>query len=380
MNPIIAFKYHRKNQRKFLFLFLPILLGVVIIYILQMLITSQYQIIYRTYVEPQKYYSSIAARTKVIDQEILNDLFLHKSDYEKVMPWVSHYTYIDTVINNRVGSKVYTIKQEDMDWLIKKLNLRIKEGRLPKAGSNEIILHSVVAKNKKLRIGDSIGGSIQKNEALEGEKVIVGLLEGESVVSFDSLENWMNRNQVLSDDYSTGTIIIPLEEKKEDVNYFINHIDNQGLDIRTYDSVLLQNEIDRKGINTVLTLINIMLVVIVTICTGFISYINMLQRRSEFGILNAIGYSTNQLINRSFNEIFWLNMAGFLLGVLVSVFVGFLLNLFVYTPKGIPLMLVKTDYLIETACIPLFACIFALLSLWKIIKILDPVEVIEGMH
>lgn len=379
MNPLSALKYYLKNRKKALFLFLPVLLGVIIIYLLQMLITSHYQIIDRTYVEPQKYYSSIAAKTKVIDNNTLNN-FLIKSDYERVMPWVSHYTYINTIIDDRIGTKVFTVKQEDMKWMISRLNLKIKEGRLPKAGTNEILLHSVVAENKNLGIGDRIGGGVQKNEALEGNKVIVGLLEGESIVSFDSLENWMNMNQVISDDYSTGIIIIPKEEKEIEVNNLISNIDVQGLDVRTYAFVSLQNKTDRMGIYIILAVINIIIIIIITICTGFISYIFMIQRRNEFGILSAIGYTSQKIINRVFHEILWINLLGFVLGILLSVFIGLLLNLFIFIPKGIPLLLIKQVYMIEAVCVPLFACIFSLLPIWKMMEDLDPVAIIEGVN
>lgn len=378
MNPLSAFKHHLKNKKKAIFLCLPVVLGVTIIYLLQMLIISQYQIIDRTYVEPQKIYSSVAAKTRVIDDRTINSIFSIKSDCERVIPWVSQYTYIETVINNGIGSKVITVKQTDMEWLISKLNLRVKEGRLPEAGTNEIILHSVVAKNKNLKIGDRIGGSIQKNESLEGDMVIVGLLEGESIVSFNSLEYWMNMNQVVSDDYSTGILIVPKEGKENEVDYVISNIDAQGLDVRTYDIVSQQNRIDRKGIDIILVVVNIVVIIIITMCTGFISYIHMLQRRSEFGILGAIGYTSQNIINRVFNETLWINIAGLALGILVSVFIGLLLNLFIFIPIGLHLSLVKLDYMIEAVCVPLFACIFSLFPIRRVMEDMDPIAIIEG--
>lgn len=380
MNPLSAFKHHLKNKKKALFLCLPVVLGVLIIYLLQMLIISQYQIVDRTYVVPQKIYSSVAAKTRVIDDSTLSNIFKVRSDCERVMPWVSHYTYIETVIDNRIGSKVFTVKQEDMEWLISKLNLKIKEGRIPKAGTNEIILHSVVAKNKNLGIGDKIGGSIQKNESLEGDMIIVGLLEGESIVSFDSLEYWMNMNQVVSDDYSTGILIVSKEGKENEVNNVISNINNQGLDVRTYSIVSHQNKIDRKGIDIILVIINIVVIIIITICTGFISYIYMLQRRSEFGILSAIGYTSQNIFIQVLNEILWINIAGVTIGVLASVFIGLLLNLFIFIPIGLPLLLVKLDYMIEAVCVPLFACIFSLFPICRIMEVLDPVAIIEGVN
>lgn len=379
MRPLSAFKHYLSNRKKFLFIFIPVLLSVIVIYTLQMLITSQYRIVHRTYVEPQKCYLSIAAKSKVIGPDTIKGILSMKADYERVLPWVSHYTYIDNVIDSSIGTKVFTVKHEDMELLMSKMNLKIREGRLPKAGTNEIVLHYIVAGNKRLGIGDKIGGSVQRNEALEGEKEIVGLLEGESIVSFDSLEYWMKVNQVESDDYSTGMIIVPKDEKTKAIGDFLKNIDVQGLDIRTYDSVALQNKSDLNVVNIILTVISIMVIIIVTICTGFISYININQRRSEFGILSAIGYTSQEIINRIFYEIFWLNVAGLITGVLLSIFVGILLNLFIFIPKGIPLLLIKPEYIIEVACVPLFVCIFALIPVWKMLKSLDPVTIIEGM-
>jgi putative ABC transport system permease protein len=190
----------------------------------------------------------------------------------------------------------------------------------------------------------------------------------------------MNTYQVISDDYSTGILIVPKDGKEIEVNNLINDIDEQGLDVRTYAFVSLQNKIDRKGINIILVIINIIVIIIITICTGFISYIHMLQRRSEFGILSAIGYTSQKIINWVFNEILWINMAGLTLGILLSVFIGLLLNLFIFIPKGLPLLLVKREYMIEAVCVPLFASIFSLFPIWKMMEDLDPVAIIEGVN
>lgn len=142
----------------------------------------------------------------------------------------------------------------------------------------------------------------------------------------------------------------------------------------------LQNKTDRMGIYIILAVINIIIIIIITICTGFISYIFMIQRRNEFGILSAIGYTSQKIINRVFHEILWINLLGFVLGILLSVFIGLLLNLFIFIPKGIPLLLIKQVYMIEAVCVPLFACIFSLLPIWKMMEDLDPVAIIEGVN
>lgn len=379
MRPLSTYKHYISNKKKFLFLFVPVLLSIILIYTLQMLITSEFRVVSRTYIEPQKHYFSIAAKTKVIDNDTIKSILTREMDYERVLPWVAHYTFIDSFIEKNIGSKVITVKYDDMVWLITKMNLKIIDGRLPVAGTNEIILHKTVADCKNLKIGDKIGSNVQKNESIEGEKVIVGLLEGESIVSFDSLEYWMDINHVEYDDYSTGIILVPIKSEMNNINTLFNTIDSQGLDIRTYDKVYLQNSTDKIRINIIVTVFDLMVLITITICLGFISYINIIQRRSEFGILSAMGYSSQELIKRLFYEIIWVNLLALVSGILISITLGVISNIFIFMPKGLSLLLIKPLYMIQATCIPLFVCIFELVPAWNSIKKLDTVAVIEGM-
>ena len=379
MKPLSTMEHYIKNKRRFLFIFIPVLLSIIIVYVIQMLISSEFSLVERTYVEPQKYYSSIAAKTKVISRDLIESILKRKAEYERVFPWVAHYTYFDGIIEKSIGSKVFTVKQDDMNWLISKMNLKMIAGRLPAAGTNEILLHKTVAKNKKLKLGDSIGSSVSKNESLEGEKVIVGLIDGESIVSFDSLEYFMALNQVKYDDYSTGIIVVPKENKSNDIEHFLEETDSQGLDLRTYGIISRKNKNDGSNITIIITIINIAILIIITLCAGFISYINVNQRRSEFGILSAIGYTSQEIVNRLISEICLVNLAALVIGTLFSIAIGAVLNLLIFTGKGIPLILIDPDFLIQAACIPLFVCIFALVPAWNTLRNLDPVAVIEGL-
>lgn len=379
MKPLSTLKHYTGNSRRFLFVFIPVYLCIIIVYAMHMVISSEFALVERTYVEPQKYYSSIAAKTKVINHTIMNGLLNREKEFERIFPWVAHYTYMDGIIEKSIGSKVFTVKYEDMKWLISKMNLKIIAGRLPAPGTNEILLHKTVAKNKNRKLGDSIGSSVSKDEAIEGEKIIVGLLDGESIVSFDSLEYWMEQNLVEFDDYSTGIILVPRENSKDNIELFLQETNSEGLDVRTYDTILRKNKKDGSNITVIISLINIMILIMITVCSGFISYINVNQRRNEFGILSAIGYTSRHIMNRLVREIFLVNLAALIMGILCSVAFGAVLNLLIYTPKGTPLTLIDPDFVIQAACIPLFVSIFALVPAWNTLKNMDPVAVIEGM-
>ena len=378
MKPLAILRYYLLNKRKSIVIFLAISLSVFLLYSVQMLIDSALSINYRTYVLPQKYFASVNAKSKVIDEELIEQILADKH-VEKAIPWVFQYTNFDSSIGGRIGTKVITAKQSDMLLLMDTMGLKLKEGRLPEPDPNEVLLHELVAANKKLEVGDLMGSEITKDEVLRGEMTISGIIEGDCIVSFLPLEYWMDKNGVKEDDYSLGILLLPKEGEMGELEQSLDEIDASGLDLRTYHSVAAQTARDNASIETLLTMINVMVIVIVSICTGFISYIYFVQRRAEFGILGAMGYTTQQIINRAFFEILWINCIGFGAGILFSLTAGLGLNLFSFVPRGQPLILWNSDYLVKTVCVPVFVILFSIIPVWRMLKKLDPVSIIEGM-
>jgi len=76
------------------------------------------------------------------------------------------------------STEVLGIRVEDMDYMMQKHKITLKEGRLPLEGHKEVALDSRVAKNRAAKLGDKIGNSINKNDHLDGEYTVVGLIEG----------------------------------------------------------------------------------------------------------------------------------------------------------------------------------------------------------
>lgn len=378
MKPLSTFKYCLNNRKKFLTVFTAVLLSVFLLYFVQMLIDSSFRINDRAFVEPQRYYSSITAKSRVLDAGLIRQVTTLEG-VKKALPWVFHYTNFQSGIGGNIGVKVFTVKQEDMKLLMERMHLRLKEGRLPLPGTNEILLHTLVADNKRLRVGDRIGSNVRRNEVIQGERVISGLIEGESIVNFESLEYWMKKNRVSREDFSLGVILIPSEGGLERMNKALDEMQAAGVEIRTLRSVRLQNAMETESINLLLTLINIMVIAIVSICIGFISYLYFYHRRSEFGILSAMGYTGNQIIGRAFSEIAFMNAAGLAAGILMALAAGGILNLVSFIPRGQPLELWSLDYLVKAACVPLFVVLFSIIPVWRLLKELDPVTMIEGV-
>ena len=379
MRPLSVMNFYINNRNRFLSIFTTIVLSTVLIYMVQMLIDSAFITSFNAFVEPQRHYSSITRKGALLDEKLLDEIN-NLDSVERVMPWVFRYTNFNIAIGGNEGTKIFTVKHNDMLTLMSKLGLSLKEGRLPEPGAREIAIHYRLAKNKNLKIGDKIGSNIDKEEVLPGEQTIVGLLDGKSIVSFDSLETWLNDNEVTFE-YMLGMIILPKEGKELQLNRYLDLLFLPGLEVRTFDSINTQYTRDMENIKIILTFINILIIVIVSFCTGFLCYVYFSQRRSEFGLLNAIGYTKQQVINRAFLEIGGINILGFVVGVALSLFAGNIIDRVSYTPRGQILQVWNVDYLMRAACIPLFVIVLSIVPVWRMLKKLDPISIIErGQH
>lgn len=376
MNSFSVIKFYINNRRRFLSVFTSITLSTILLYTVQMLINSTFITSYNTVVEPQKYYSSITNKGRLLDPKLV-DKIKSIDSVENIIPWVFRFTNISCNIGGNTGTKVFTVKHDDMLTLMSRLKLTLKEGRLPETGTREIAIHYLLAKNKKLGIGDKIGSNIDKEEIIQGERTIVGLIDGKSIVSFDSLETWLKDNKV-NFEYLMGMIILPKEGASQQLNRNLDSLHLPGLEIRTFNSVNAQNSRDTENIKIILTFISILVILIVSFCTGFLCYIYFSQRQSEFGLLNAIGYSKQQVVNRALVEISGMNVIGFTAGILLSMLAGKVIDLVSYAPRGLIFQLWSLNYLMKAACIPLFATLFSIVPVWRMLKRLDPICIIEG--
>lgn len=376
MNPLSITKYYTNSKKKFLSVVVSIALSTLLLYTVQMLLDSMFITIYDAFVEPQKYFASITTKGRLLDEELVKEV-KNNASVESVIPWVFRFTNFYCNIGGNTGTKVFTVKHEDMLMLMYRLNLILKEGRLPEVGSKEIAIHYLLAKNKGLKVGDKIGSNMDKEESILGERSIVGLIDGKSIVSFDSLETWLRDNGV-KNEYTRGIIIIPKDKAEQQLDRYLNSLYLTGLDVRTFSSVSIQNMRDTKNIKIIFTFISILVLVIISFCTGFLCYVYFQQRLSEFALLNAIGYSKQQVINRAFGEINGTSVIGFSTGLILSIIIGVSINLLSYAPSGQILQIWSWDYFVKVACIPIFATIFSIVPVWRMLNNLDPISVIEG--
>ncbi len=376
MKPLSVFKYYINNRKRFFAVFTAVFASVFLLYAIQMLVDSTFHTTELAYVEPQKYYTSITPKGALIDPELV-DSIRRWDCVNRVIPWVFQYINYNCIISGETGTRVFTVYTSNMSELMSLLNVRLTEGRLPNPDSKEIAVHHLLAKNKGISVGDSIGSHIDRNEALKGNYRIVGLLDGKSIVSFTCIEKWMEDNEVY-DPFRFGIIILPAKGRMQEMNKRLEYLPLMDLELRTTDIVKDNSYQSTKGFIMILNVINLVVILIVSLCVGFLTYIYMYQRRREFGLLNAMGYTRQEVLLRSCLEISILCFIGFLCGVLAAVLFGAIIDGLLFSPRGQIIRLWNLSFFIKTVCVPLFAALFSIIPVWRLLAGLDPVSILEG--
>lgn len=375
MKPVSNMKYYKHNKGRLLLLVIPLLLSVILLHTVYMIINSYYSVQYNAFVETRKHYTSIQARGNLIKKDIITTVENHE-DTEKVVPCVLGYTEIEGVLST-VGVRVYLLYQNELRELMDKMNLKLEAGRLPDPGKNEIILHENIVKNKNLAIGDVIGNDITSKEKLPGKYRIVGTLKGKALAGFASLEAWKAANGV--DNPEQYSVLIYAKEGRLDcLNRYLSYLPLTGNDLSSYSNSWSDFTESSEGIYLLLNVIYSSVLIIVSVCLGFLTYLFYHGRLREFAILNVIGYSRQTIILRNISEVLVLNLLSAISGILCSIIIGEVLNKAVFVAKGTPLEVLDPKAIILSLCIPMLCIIVQTVSIGiSFNKKIDIVGVIE---
>ncbi len=367
-------RYFSHNKSRLLLLVVPLFLSVVLLYTVHMIITSYSELQYNAFLETRKAYTSIQSRSSLITGDLLQALKLHENT-DKIIPCILSYTEIDGVIST-VGIRIYALNEGDLEELVRSMELTLSSGRLPRPGTREIALHETVLKNKRLAIGDTIGNEVTSEEKLTGSFEIVGALRGKAIAGFSSLETWRAQTGV-ENPLKYGMLIYPKKGMLEALNRYINYLPLNGYDISSYSLNSSSIEKSFESIRIILTIIYTAVLMIVSLCLGFLTYLFYNGRLREFAMMYIMGYSKQSLLLRSLLEILVINSSTVIMGIFFSVLTGKVLNLIYFAGRGTPLLLFSSETLVLSLCAPMLCVVAQLVAVLLPLYRGNMLEVIE---
>jgi ABC-type lipoprotein release transport system permease subunit len=252
-------------------------------------------------------FSMVSAIGPSLDPGVVSQIRVHPG-VARAIPERS--LYIGTPMNTSGGFRLFGVPEADVEFLMDTCDLRLKEGRLLTARTDEIVLSEELADALELRIGDRIGRSINENyyQSIPTELVLVGILESaprspstgaekDVLTGFVSSE-YLDSHELYSSGRS-GLIVVAQEGHKAEVDRFLEAtISSRHADVWTHRRGA---ELLAQGMllfHLIFGVVDSLVAVVIALVVGAIHQIALARRVQEFGLLYAVGHSKKRLVRR----------------------------------------------------------------------------------
>lgn len=270
---------------------------------------------------------------------------------------------------------VLGMKREDLQYFLKKLGAERVEGRLPEAGQPEVVISEPVARNLGLKLGDNLLSPDTQEMYSPLPVKVVGIAQ---------TTEWLMFNDIT---YQQENHFPPIEN----VLVFGKDLETQDkIDRWAYEEfrgeraqVLAYFQLEENTQEMFSILYRILdvvigtLVLVITFMMGMQMNIYQSQRLVEFGLLQAIGYTKRQLIQRVFLETAIVIVSGWLLGVGSALLLLNVVKRILMDPRAFALNTLDQVSILYTVPIPIAITIVAVLTVTRRFSKFDPVGVVE---
>jgi putative ABC transport system permease protein len=327
----------------------------------------------------------VSANGSVLDSGIAAQIRSHP-DVAQVIPEKGLDISLPPVISSH---HFFGVSEADMLVLLEICDLRLKEGQLPRASTNQFAVTEEMAAAMGIQIGDRIDSSVGKDFSGESWYAsipvpleLVGILEGTGsgtsirlgLVSFEFVDN----HELFGPPWVPGLILIPQDGRKNDVESFLeNEIASQKVSVFTYQKSLKKAAAMSGTFYLLFGLIDILVAVVIAQVVGVINQVIQTRRLGEFGILNAIGHSKRWLFWRLAFENVGMTCLGWIVGLGLSWLSFTALRFWLYEPKGLVLDLTDLTPIWFSIPIPLISSAVVAWSNRRTFAQFDAIAIVE---
>jgi ABC-type lipoprotein release transport system permease subunit len=280
----------------------------------------------------------------------------------------------------QIAAFLYGVSEDDTPYLADLLGMQLKEGRLPRARSNEIVLSESLAANRGLGVGDLVGRAINElDRTILTELVVVGILSTDKnnmLLGFASYE-YLESHELYSSE-AVSLFVIPHEGHKAEFDTWLEeNAEAMRTTVWTYAmaSRLLQRA--SRSLFLVIAVVESIVAAVAAIALAALNTIFFGQRKDEFGVLHALGKGRPWLILRTVKETTTIVGLAWLIGAAVCVAGLLLAQANIYAPKGLAMDFLNPAPWLFTLPIPLAVVAASAGTIAWMLSRLDPVSIIE---
>lgn len=274
------------------------------------------------------------------------------------------------------SSEIDFLCSRDTDYFMKRHGLKLTKGRLPQ-NCNEIALNANVAKNRGKKVGDKIGDKVDKFDQLSGEYTVVGLLEGTDGISIGGYR-YSNLGNISDTKLEqTGLLAFPKPGKLDAAGNALRSYASETVYVSTLSSIEKQIDHSIEAFH-VLDLIAVLAVLVMVVCLVTSKYAQFYSRKTEFGILHAMGYTRKEIIRRAAAEVTAANGVSLILGIGIGLICSvFIVGGLIGAQGGVS-VIICTKALVLSVIPPIFTTLFTLIPVFRMLGKIDPITVIEA--
>ncbi len=273
---------------------------------------------------------------------------------------------------------IYGVSEQDLPYLADLFGLQLKDGRLPRPRSNEIVLSESLAMNRGLAVGDAIGRPAnERDREIPTEMILTGILTGgDTALGFASTEYLRSHERYRT--RSPHLLVVPVGGRKAELDLWLEeNIASSRTLVETYDERLRDFEQSTRSLLLLLVSVEGIIAAVAVIALAVLNYVFFSQRRGEFGILHAVGRSRPWLLLRTTRETLGVVVLAWLIGAamcLLSLLYG---QANIYAPAGLSLDLANLTPWLFTLPIPMAVVAASTGTISRMLHRLDPVSIVE---
>jgi hypothetical protein len=350
-----------------------------------------------------RYVSKVApSNGRTVDSGVMGQIRSHPT-VERVIPVMSLGLQVDVPPSGMRRTSIYGAVEDDLQVLVDLFGMDVKEGRLPRPRSNEIVLSEPVALNRGLHIGDRVGVPARERGEFElldvddvpTEIVVVGILQPRAERSgterprsgqtLSSNAMWLGlasyeylESHELTSSRSVHLLVVPADERKDELDTWLEgSVASAQTNVTTYDVESREHQQNVQGLVLGFAVVGCVTAIVAAMAMATLNYIFFTQRREEFGILHAVGRSRLWLVLRTMKETGSVITVAWLVGAVICCIGLICIQALVYAPKGLNLNFFNPVPWALTFPIPLAVIVVGTGTIARMLSRLDPVAVVE---
>ncbi len=295
--------------------------------------------------------------------EKISRMVKEDNNVSKVVPMAGFNNSFNyrAAFGNAGGINSAILYSKDVKTILKDVNLKLVRGKIPNDNKHEIVLPSEFIKQYNLKLGQYIDNSTNPDMTLQRRYKIVGITEGDAFLPIVCDVGKAKR----SDIKKYGIAILFKDAGNKNLDDKITNLKDKNVVIMEYKSI--KENIDQvlASMNFLYLALSTIILIVVCISLGNLNYIVFINRKNEFSVLNAIGYSKSRLRRKLFFENIIVCVAGYAAGICFTLLITYLLNITVWQPKGQNIPIFRPSAMLVAFIIPVVVSIFTLISTIK---------------